>query len=73
MTVERARHALQHLRESGRGGGAGEELGSLLARRVAQDVSREEPAYHEALAQHGKAAVRAALDAAVRALDVDAL
>ncbi len=73
VTVERARHALQHLRESGRGVGAGEALGSLLARRVVQDVSREEPAYHDALARYGKAAVRAALDAAARALEVDAL
>lgn len=71
VTIERVRHALQHLRESGRGGGAREELSSLVARRVVQDVSREEPAYHEALARHGKTAVRAALEAAARAIGVD--
>ncbi|MFO0652971.1 MAG: RNA ligase family protein [Polyangiales bacterium] len=72
VTVERARHALQHLQESGRGGATGEALASLLARRVVQDVAREELTYHAVLARHGKVAVRAALEAAVRALDVDA-
>ena len=42
------------------------ERAELLVRRVVQDVAREEPAYHAQLARHGKAAVRAALEAAAR-------
>ncbi len=73
VTAERVRHALQHLRESGRAGGAREELSSLIARRVVQDVSREEPAYHDAIGRHGKAAVRAALEAAATWFSIDEL
>jgi hypothetical protein len=63
---ERVAHAAQHLRESGRWRDDAGERVELLVRRVVQDVAREEPAYHAQLARHGKAAVRAALEAAAR-------
>lgn len=66
VQLERLRHARQHLEESGRwqGGGSLE----LLARRVVQDVAREEADYGRQIARAGKGPVRAALERRVAAL-----
>lgn len=63
---ERLAHAAQHLREGGRWCDDAGERAARLVRRVVQDVAREEPAYPSLLAQHGKARVRDALEAAAR-------
>lgn len=68
VQLERLRHARQHLEESGRWTGDPSERASLLARRVVQDVAREEPAYQHQLAGAGKKAVRAALEQRVTEL-----
>lgn len=68
VLLERLRHARQHLEESGRWRGAPGDLLALLARRVVQDVAREEPAYQQLIARVGKGPVRAALERRVAAL-----
>lgn len=68
ILLERLHHARQHLEETGRWHDAGSERPTLLARRVVQDVAREEPSYQRQIAAAGKPAVRAALERRVAEL-----
>lgn len=68
VQLERLRHARQHLEETGRWHDAGDGRLALLARRVVQDVAREEPAYQQQIGRFGKGPVRAALEQRVAAL-----
>lgn len=60
---ERVRHAIQHLRVSGRPLDQG-----AIVKRILQDVAREELSYQEQIARHGKPFVRAALESVGRAI-----
>ena len=68
VQLERLHHARQHLEESGRWTGDAATRAGLLARRVVQDVAREEPSYQQQLASAGKKSVRAALERRVAEL-----
>lgn len=59
---ERLRHAEQHLRAAGKWSSPDDANTPKLVRRVIQDISKEVPEYQTQLAQHGKKAVRAALE-----------
>lgn len=63
VNAERLRHAIEHIRASGRWGGSVSKNRAAVVRRVIQDVAREVPEYQTCLAAFGKKATRAALSA----------
>jgi hypothetical protein len=59
---ERLIHAQSYLEERGRWPSEQQEQAQLLAKRVVQDVAREQSDYQEQILRHGKQALRAALE-----------